>query len=158
VQQRRRILQTPAVLAALALLAVACAGTGVRPAVPPPAPPPTPPPEARRELRVTATAFNSHPDQTDGNPSETASGERLRPGMRAIAVSPDLEKAGLDFGTRVEIEGLDGEWVVLDRMPPKWQRKIDVYMGEDEAAARRFGERTVRIRWRDGGPRPTGGP
>jgi 3D (Asp-Asp-Asp) domain-containing protein len=96
-------------------------------------------------MHVTATAYNSVPHQTDGQPALTASGERLRPGMRAIAVSPDLAEAGLSFGTRVEIEGLAGEW---DRMPPRWRRKIDVYLGSDEAAAREFGERRVRIRWR----------
>lgn len=100
-----------------------------------------------RELRVTATAFNSLADQTDATPTLTASGERLRPGMRAIAVSRDLERAGLGFGTRVEIEGLEGAWVVLDRMAPRWRRKIDVYLGNDAAAAQRFGKRKVRIRW-----------
>jgi len=95
---------------------------------------------------VTATAYNSLVAQTDGQPTLTASGERLAPGMRAIAVSRDLEQAGLRFGTRVEIDG-HGEWVVLDRMAPRWRRKIDLYMGTDEAAARRFGRQTVRIRW-----------
>jgi 3D (Asp-Asp-Asp) domain-containing protein len=97
---------------------------------------------------VTATAFNSVPDQTDGHPALTASGEALRPGVRAIAVSPDLERAGLALGTRVEIEGLAGEWRILDRMAPRWRRRIDVYMGLDEEAARRFGKRQVTIRWR----------
>jgi 3D (Asp-Asp-Asp) domain-containing protein len=100
-----------------------------------------------RELQVTATAFNSLAGQTDATPTLTASGDRLRPGMRAIAVSRDLEREGLTFGTRVKIEGLDGEWVVLDRMAARWQRKIDLYMGSDEAAARQFGERKVRIQW-----------
>jgi 3D (Asp-Asp-Asp) domain-containing protein len=127
------------------LLASSCAGQPVRSALPPRAP--TPPPSATREIQVTATAFNSVADQTDAQPRLTASGDRLRPGMRVIAVSRDLERAGLTFGKRVEIEGMDGEWVVLDRMAPRWQRKIDVYMGNDIAAARRFGERTVRIRW-----------
>ena len=132
---------------ALALLAAGCA---TRSAVPPaaPAPPPAPhPAAAARELRVTATAFNSVPSQTDGQPHLTASGERLRPGLRALAVSRDLEQAGLTFGTHVEVEG-HGEWVVLDRMAPRWRRKIDLYMGADEAAALRFGEREVQIRWR----------
>jgi 3D (Asp-Asp-Asp) domain-containing protein len=100
-----------------------------------------------RELEVTASAFNSVPEQTDGAPRLTASGERLRPGMRALAVSRDLEREGLVFGTAVEIDG-HGEWVVLDRMAPRWRRKIDLYMGEDEGAAQRFGERSVTIRWR----------
>lgn len=81
---------------------------------------------AERSALVTATAYNSHPDQTDGDPFLTASGERLDPGTKALAVSPDLAAAGLDFGTRVRIDGLDGEWVVLDRMPASRRRSIDL--------------------------------
>jgi len=54
---------------------------------------------------------------------------------------------GLRFGARVRIEGIDGEWSVADRMAPRWRRRIDVYLGDDAEAARRFGERRVRIRW-----------
>jgi 3D (Asp-Asp-Asp) domain-containing protein len=134
----------------LALLAAGCASRGVVRPPPPPAAPPAPP-SALRELEVTATAFNSLVEQTDGHPTLTASGEHLRPGVRAIAISRDLEREGLELGTRVEIDGY-GEWVVLDRMAPRWRRKIDVYMGEDEAAARRFGRRSVTIRWSAGAP------
>jgi 3D (Asp-Asp-Asp) domain-containing protein len=123
---------------AVAALAPACAqGVRERPEVLP----------AGREAVVTATAYNSHPDQTHGDPLLTASGERLRPGMRALAVSPDLFAAGLAFGTRVRIEGVDGEWVVLDRMPSSRRRSIDLYFGLDEEAALRFGRRRVRIDW-----------
>ena len=100
-------------------------------------------------LRVTATAYNSKPDQTQGNPKVTASGTRLHPGKKVIAVSDDLQALGLDEGTRVRIEGLPGEWTVADAMDSRWRRRIDVYMGNDEAAARRFGEKHVTIRWRD---------
>lgn len=117
-----------------------------RPLPPPPQAPAPAPPEAR-ELEVRASAFNSVVEQTDALPRLTASGERLRPGLRALAVSRDLEQAGLVFGTTVEIDGY-GDWVVLDRMAPRWRRKVDLYMGEDEAAAKRFGVRSVTIRWR----------
>ena len=129
----------------LALLAEGCAS------FPRPAPPPTaprPPAPTVRELEVTATAYNSHPSQTEGDPTETASGERLQPGVRALAVSDDLFEGGLGFGARVEIEGLPGEWVVMDRMHSRWRRKIDVYLGNDLEAAKRFGNKRVRIRWR----------
>ena len=135
--------QTSIGLLLLALLASGCAA--LRPALPPPAT--VPAPRAMHEMQVEATAFNSLVGQTDAQPLITASGERLRPGMRALAVSADLEKAGLTFGTRVEIEGY-GEWVVLDRMAPRWRRTIDLYLGNDDEAARTFGRRSVKIRWR----------
>jgi 3D (Asp-Asp-Asp) domain-containing protein len=124
----------------------ACAPFG-RPS--PPGPTSAPPPETAgaRELEVTARAYNSLPEQTDGDPARTASGAQLRPGMRAIAVSEDLLAMGLGYGTRVIIEGLSGEWVVLDRMGSRHRRAIDVYLGEDRESAVRFGERRVRIRW-----------
>lgn len=126
----------------LVLLVSGCAL--VRPTPPLPAPPPAP--RGVHELLVEATAFNSLAGQTDAQPLLTASGELLRPGLRALAVSADLERAGLTFGTRVEIDGY-GEWVVLDRMAPRWRRTIDLYFGDDEAAAQRFGRRKVKIRW-----------
>lgn len=98
------------------------------------------------ELLVRATAYNSTPEQTHGDPRLTASGVRLEPGMRVIAVSPDLAARGLAFGTKVRIEGMPGTWEVVDRMPRGSQR-IDLYFGDDEEAAREFGRKRVRIRW-----------
>lgn len=96
---------------------------------------------------VMATAYNSVPSQTYGDPNLGAWGDRLEPGMKAIAVSPDLVALGLTRGTRVRIEGLDDEYVVLDRMPSRWKGRIDLYMGDDVEAARAWGRRTVRIHW-----------
>ncbi len=98
------------------------------------------------ELVVHATAYNSTPEQTQGDPRLTASGVRLEPGMQGIAVSPDLAERGLEFGTEVRIEGMPGTWRVVDRMP-RGPRRIDLYFGDDEAAAREFGRRTLRIEW-----------
>jgi 3D (Asp-Asp-Asp) domain-containing protein len=106
-----------------------------------------PEPSAARSAVVTASAYNSHPDQTEGDPFLSASGKRLRPGMRALAVSEDLFAAGLDFGTRVRVEGMNGEWVVLDRLPDGRRRAIDLYFGLDERAALEFGRKQVRIDW-----------
>jgi 3D (Asp-Asp-Asp) domain-containing protein len=128
--------------AALAL-AVACA----RPARERPPEAPAAKPAPATSALVTASAYTSHPDQTDGDPFVTASGRRLEPGMRALAVSGDLFEAGLDFGTRVRVEGMEGEWVVLDRMPDGRTRAIDLYFGLDEEAALRFGRKRVRIDW-----------
>src|SRR5262249_1076986 len=67
-------------------------------------------------LEVDVTAYNSTVAQTDRQPWVAAWGDRLRPGMRSIAVSRDLLHMGLARGSRVAIEGLSGEYVVLDKM------------------------------------------
>jgi 3D (Asp-Asp-Asp) domain-containing protein len=102
---------------------------------------------------VTSTAYNSLPDQTDGHPSLGAWGDQLRPGMKAIAVSQDLLEIGLSRGTPVRIEGLPGEYRVLDKMHSQWRKRIDIYMGRDVGAAREWGRRQVRIHWSTGPPR-----
>ena len=102
-----------------------------------------------RSVVVDATAYNSIPEQTGEDASLSASGHRLEPGMRAIAVSADLARMGLVHGRKVRIDGVDGVWVVRDRMPEQWTRRIDVYMGEDVEAALAFGRRRVRITWQE---------
>jgi 3D (Asp-Asp-Asp) domain-containing protein len=106
---------------------------------------------ARVSLNVMATAYNSTHAQTDGTPHVGAWGDHLdeaiRPGLRVIAVSPDLLKKGLRRGQRVRIHGLKGEFVVLDKMPRRWQNRIDIYMHKDLRAARQWGRRRVRISW-----------
>ncbi|MEM7411549.1 MAG: hypothetical protein AAF430_15055 [Myxococcota bacterium] len=101
-----------------------------------------------QELRVTATAYNSLPGQTEGDPSIAAWGDRLEPGMRAIAVSRDLLDLGLTRGVEVEIDGLPGRYKVLDKLHWRWEKRIDVYMGTDLHAAKQFGKRQVTIRWK----------
>ena len=64
-------------------------------------------------LTVTATAYNSLPAQTQGDPTLTAWGIRLVPGMKAIAVSRDLIRLGLTKGVEVSIDGLPGTYVVV---------------------------------------------
>lgn len=103
--------------------------------------------QERYTLVVTATAYNSLPSQTDHRPSVAAWGDELRPGMKVLAVSRDLVELGLTRGTRVRVEGLPGTWEVLDRMSGRFERRIDIYMGEDVGRAREWGRRTVRITW-----------
>lgn len=102
-------------------------------------------------LRVTATAFTSRISETDKSPSVTAWGDRLKPGMKAIAVSRDLIKMGLTHKTVVTIDGLEGEYYVLDKMHRRWTRKIDIYMGLDRKKAIHWGKRKVIIHWIDKG-------
>ena len=98
-------------------------------------------------LTVTATAYNSVPSQTFGDPFETAWGDRLEPGMHVIAVSHDLLDMGLGHKSVVRIEGFEEEYIVLDKMASRWERRIDIYMGEDVEAAREWGKREVVIYW-----------
>jgi len=101
-----------------------------------------------RTLSVTATAFNSVQAQTDSTPTLAAWGDILKPGMKAIAVSRDLLDEGLSHGSKVRIDGLPGEYVVLDKMAERMKQGIDIYMGTDIDAAKDWGKRKVRIRWR----------
>ena len=100
-----------------------------------------------RALAVTATAYNSLPEQTDSEPHLAAWGDSLAPGMKVIAVSRDLIPLGLGHRTSVKIEGLPGAYLVLDKMHRRWKKRIDIYMGHDLDAARTWGKRQVEISW-----------
>jgi 3D (Asp-Asp-Asp) domain-containing protein len=100
-----------------------------------------------RVLKVTATAYNSLPGQTQDNPTLTAWGEKLVPGMKVIAVSRDLIAMGLIHGVKVRIDGLPGKYKVADKLHKRWKRRIDIYMGNDLKAAKQWGKRNVTIRW-----------
>jgi 3D (Asp-Asp-Asp) domain-containing protein len=147
-------------LLAIAAFALGCQSVGPREAaVPAPrdrvSPPaegaqaepsqPAPPAPRSEALVVTATAYNSLPGQGVGSGRRGAWGDRLSPGMKTIAVSHDLLAKGLTRGALVRIEGLPGEYTVLDRLPRRWSRRIDIYMGKDVRAARAWGKREVRI-------------
>lgn len=108
---------------------------------------------AEHSLDVTATAYNSVEAQTSKQPWVAAWGDKLAPGMPVIAVSRDLHKLGLTRGTVVRIEGMEGRFVVLDKMNKRWRRKVDVYMGSDIKGALKFGRRKVTIHWGRRDPR-----
>lgn len=99
------------------------------------------------QLTVRATAYNSTRAQTDSRPTESACGNTLKPGIKAIAVSRDLEKVGLECGTKVRIEGLEGSYTVMDRTARRHTELIDIYMGLDVEAAREWGVQEVTISW-----------
>ncbi|MEA3302379.1 MAG: hypothetical protein U9Q75_03785 [Pseudomonadota bacterium] len=101
----------------------------------------------KRTMMVTASAYNSLRGQTSGNPTIAAWGDKLRPGMKSIAVSRDLQKMGLGHRAEVKIKGLPGTYMVLDRMHHRWRKKIDIYMGTDRSKAMQWGKRKVEITW-----------
>jgi len=99
-------------------------------------------------LRVIATAYTSHVAQTDSTPNIAAWGDKLRPGMKVIAVSRDLLSIyGLKHGSKVRIKGLSGEYLVLDKMNKRWRKRIDIYMGKNLNKAYKWGRRKVELRW-----------
>lgn len=101
-------------------------------------------------MEVTASAYTLRPAETkDYAPGIAAWGDRLEPGMKAIAVSRDLIDEGLDHMTEVRIEGLEGTYIVRDKMNKRWERKIDIFMGTDVERAREWGKRRVTIHWRN---------
>lgn len=98
------------------------------------------------KLEVTATAYNSLAYQTsDIDPTITAWGDELKPGMNAIAVSRDLLKKGLSHNALVKIVGFDGYFLVKDKMNYRWKNKIDIYMGKDVKKAKKWGKQEVVI-------------
>ncbi|MCK5824924.1 MAG: 3D domain-containing protein [Ichthyobacteriaceae bacterium] len=99
-------------------------------------------------LKVEATAYNSLVSQTDSNPTIAAWGDKLKPGMKCIAVSRDLLEMGLTHNTEVTIEGLDGVYLVKDKMAARWTKRIDIYMGVDSHKAFKWGVRNVKIKWK----------
>lgn len=96
-------------------------------------------------LEVTATAYNSLPSQTLGNPSITAWGDTLVPGIKAIAVSRDLLDMGLKYNTLVQIQGFSDTFYVKDKMHRRWKKRIDIYMGKDFKKAKEWGRKKLQI-------------
>ena len=82
-------------------------------------------------LYVTATVYNAVPEQTNSDPSHTATMFKLDPDHpekhKIIAVSRDLEKH-FPMGSTVCVENagkMNGEWHVEDRMNKRFTNRID---------------------------------
>ena len=97
---------------------------------------------------VTATAYNSLAYQTNSQPNITAFGDTLSPGLKYIAVSRDLLNLGLKHNTLVTIKGLSGVYLVKDKMNSRYKNRIDIYMGNDVKAARKWGRKKLTIKYR----------
>ncbi len=100
------------------------------------------------KLRVTATAYTSHENQTDDTPFLAAWNNRLVPGEKSIAVSRDmLSRFGMRNKTKVRISGLRGYYEVRDKMNKRYKKRIDIYMGLNLKKALKWGRRSVVIYW-----------
>lgn len=89
-------------------------------------------------IRVTATAYNSLPGQTDSTPFITAAGTHTRWGVVAANFLP--------MGTKIRIPDVYGDqiFVVEDRMNPRYYKRLDVWM-ENYSDAKQFGVRQINI-------------
>jgi 3D (Asp-Asp-Asp) domain-containing protein len=97
-------------------------------------------------LDVTITAYNTFPSQTTiVDPDIAAWGDTLKPGMKAIAVSRDLLRKGLEYNTMVRIDTFPDTFYVKDKMHFKHRNKIDVYMGKDKKKALEWGRKKLTI-------------
>lgn len=102
------------------------------------------PKEDRKSLNFKAvvTAYNSVPEQTDGDPCIAADGtdicEAFRNGERACAANC------LRFGSVVDVPGI-GQCVVRDRTASRFGSRIDVYFGgrDQIKTARQWGKKTL---------------
>lgn len=100
-----------------------------------------------RSMEVMASAYNSVKAQTANDPTITAWGDTLKPGMKAIAISRDLLDSGFYYNMEVTIDGLEGKYKVLDKMNYRWTKKIDIYMDTNVFKAWEWGLKEVTIRW-----------
>jgi 3D (Asp-Asp-Asp) domain-containing protein len=96
---------------------------------------------------VAVTAYNAVPEQTDGNPLETASGAYSNPEIVA-ARSQDLAEE-LPFGTIIELDGSNissdetcgfdvvapsiGYRVIADTMNARYTDRVDVLFSNDDS-------------------------
>ena len=97
---------------------------------------------------VSMTGYNAVPDQTDGNPDYNASGQRVNPEIDA-AVSRDMLKEGLPFGTIIElvpgtatttpncglpsVDEYVGYRVVTDTMNARYSDFVDILFGVNDS-------------------------
>lgn len=90
----------------------------------------------------TLTAYNSEVNQTDDSPCTTATGFNVCDHGQEDTIAANF----LKFGTRVRIPELFGDriFVVRDRMHPKNNQKVDVWM-KNHSDAMKFGVKVAKI-------------
>lgn len=105
-------------------------------------------PERKTEVKKTdqatrtVTAYNSVPEQTDATPCIAADGSDIC--ARYAAGELICAANWVRLGTRLRVPGY-GDCTVADRMAPKNGEKVDVYLGQDVAAARAWGARRIEV-------------
>ncbi len=102
-----------------------------------------------KSIDVTATAYNSVQNQTSNTPNIGAWGDTLRSDLKCIAVSRDLIALGIKHNTKVKISGLEGVYLVKDKMNKKWKKKIDIFMGTNIQKAKEWGVKKVVLSYEE---------
>ncbi len=89
-------------------------------------------------IRVTVTAYSPTIEECDNDQYVTAFNKLVKTG--SIAISRDLERElGWKLGDMVHLHGL-GTFEVWDRMPSKWNRRVDIFFFDTDEA-KTFGVR-----------------
>lgn len=89
-------------------------------------------------IRVKVSAYSPTVEECDDDPYVTAFNKLVKTG--SIAISRDLERElGWKLGDMVHLHGL-GTFEVWDRMPSKWNRRVDIFFF-DTSEAKAFGVR-----------------
>lgn len=91
-------------------------------------------------IKVTVTAYNSLPGQTDGSPCITASGMNVCEHNIEDVIATNYR--WLPFGTKVRFPELFGDkfFTVQDRMNKRYSARADIWM-KDYSAAKKFGKK-----------------
>ena len=95
---------------------------------------------------VTLTVYNPTESQCDGDPLTTADNTKIdlyklkRGEIKYCAVSDDLLWV-LPFNSVIDVEG-HGQYIVHDRMNPRWKHRVDLLQDESEP---QFREKNVKI-------------
>lgn len=93
-------------------------------------------------IPVTVSAYSPTEEECDSDPYVTAYQRPVKEGT--IAISRDLENEfGWRLGDRIHITGL-GEFVVWDRMHPRWKKRVDIFFHDTEKAVS-FGIKQTRM-------------
>ncbi len=95
-----------------------------------------------RTKKVTITAYNAVPEQTDSTPCITADGTDICQNKNIKVVAANW----LPFGTKVRIPEYFGDTIfeVRDRMNPRYNDRLDILL-EDIADAKQFGRRHLTV-------------
>ena len=94
---------------------------------------------------VTVTAYNSDAGQTDSTPCQGAHGRVCGRDWGVVAISRDLERHFPPHSKLCLSGGISGCFTVMDRMNPRWHRKVDIYVGKSRKEAFRVGHRKAII-------------